>query len=189
MGSIFKFVARVGYDVVNRLVNSGYQAAKSVVSSTYNIIRSRPEAPPDPQELADLLQEASRPPESLAEPQEARDVLEIEQVYNRRLLGNAIAHYEIQNHTSTSPTDFLNNARGLVTDFFRAHPNNKFQISLTFIVIKVDAQGSVVAEEETGRSSKQEVVFPATDVEEVYDRMRDKIIESFANYMRNRRGS
>ena len=115
-------------------------------------------------------------------------VLEIEQVRNRRLLGNAIAHYEIQNHTSTSPTDFLNNARDLVTDFFRDNPNNKFQLTLTFVVIKVDAQGLVVAEEETGRSSKQESVFPATRVDEVYDRMRDKIVESFANFLKNRSG-
>ena len=112
----------------------------------------------------------------------------IEQVVNRRLLGNAIAHYEIQNRTSTSPTDFLNNTRGLVTNFFRNNPNNKFQISFTFIVIKVDASGAVVSEEETGRSSKQESVYSATNIDEVYDRMKDRIIESFAAYMRNGSG-
>ena len=132
--------------------------------------------PQDPQE-----------PNEVWQPEDPQD-LEIEQVRNRRLLGNAIAHYEIQNHTSTSPTDFVNNVRGLVTDFFRDNHNNKFQLTLTFVVIKVDAQGLVVAEEETGRSSKQEVVFPATNVDEVYDRMKDKIIESFAAYMRNGSG-
>ena len=82
--------------------------------------------------------------------QEPQEQLNITQVVNRRLLGNAIVHYEIQNRTSTSPTDFLNNTRDLVTNFFRDNPNNKFQIRLNFVVIKVDASGAVVSEEETG---------------------------------------
>ena len=169
MGSILRWFS-------NTVVN--------VVSVTYvnvrNIIFGTPEEPEDQEEPNELWI-----PEN---PQEARDVLEIVQVHNRRLLGNAIAHYEILNHSSTSPTDFLNNARSLVTDFFRDNPNNKFQLSLTFVVIKVDAQGSVVAEEETGRSSKQESVFSTTNVDEVYDRKRDKIVESFANFLKNGSG-
>ena len=162
MGSIFKWfsdtVVNVGYHLVD--------AAKSVVSSTYdNVLKFIWDTPEEPQEQLDITQ-----------------------VVNRRLLGNAIAHYEIQNRTSTSPTDFLNNTRDLVTNFFRDNPNTKFQITLNFVVTKVDASGAVVSEEETGRSSKQEPVYSVTDVDEVYDRMKDKIIESFASYMRNGSG-
>ena len=136
MGSIFRWFSDIVVDVV---------------SVTYvnvrNFIFGEPQEPQEPQA-----------PEAPEEPQEQ---LDITQVHNRRLLGNAIAHYEIQNQTSTSPTDFLNNARDLFTGFLRENPNNKFQLTPTFVVVKVDAQGSVVAEEETGRSSKQEVVFPA----------------------------
>ena len=89
---------------------------------------------------------------------------------------------------STSPTDFLNNTRDLVTNFFRNNPSNKFQITLVFKVIKVGPSGEVVDEEETGRSSKQEAIYSATNVEEAYERMKTKILESFAAYMRNGRG-
>ena len=148
MGSIFRWFS----DTVVNVVSVTYVSVRNFIFGT-------PEDRRTPDEPNEVWQ-----PEDLMPP---NDVLEIEQVRGRRLLGNATAHYEIQNHTSTSPTDFLNNARGLVTDFFRDNPNNKSQLTLTFVVIKVDAQGSVVAEEETGRSSKQEVVFSATDVEEV----------------------
>ena len=113
--------------------------------------------------------------------------MEITQVQNRRLLGNTIAHYEIQNHANLTPEDFLNATRPLVTDFFRRNPGNKFQLTLNFIVVKVDAAGNVVEEEDTGRLSKQKPVRQSTDVGEAYDEMKDKIIESFANYLR--RGS
>ena len=117
-----------------------------------------------------------------------QDVLEIAQVRNRRLLGGTIAHYEIQNHANATPEDFLNVTRPLVTDFFLDNPNNKFQLTLTFVVVKVDSTGNVVEEEETGLSSRQESVYPTTNVEKVYDRMKDKVIESFSNFMKNGSG-
>ena len=117
-----------------------------------------------------------------------RRTLEITQVQNRRLLGNTIAHYEIQNHANLTPTDFLNATRPIVTDFFRRNPGNKFQLTLNFIVVKVDAAGNVVEEEDTGRSSRQEIVHPSTDVGEAYDQMKDKIIESFATFLQNGSG-
>ena len=57
-----------------------------------------------------------------------RRTLEITQVQNRRLLGNTIAHYEIQNHANLTPTIFLNATRPIVTNFFRRNPGNKFQL-------------------------------------------------------------
>ena len=150
----------------------------NVVSVTYvsvrNFVFGTPQEPQAPQE-----------PE---EPQEPNEDLEITQVRNRRILGNAIAHYEIQNHSNASPTDFLSATRSIVSDFFRDNPNNKFQLTLTFVVVKVNAQGNVVEEEETGQSSKQESVYSTTDVDEVYDRMRDKIVESFAIFLKNGSG-
>ena len=170
MSGIFRWFS----DTVVNVVSVTYVSVRNFIFGEPNEVR-HPEEPNEvwyPEDVNEVNVEANNVPR-------------IEQVQSRRLLGNAIAHYEIQNHTSTSPTDFLNNARGLVTNFFRDNPNNKFQISLLFVVVKVDAQGSIVAEEETGRSSKQEVVLPATNVDEVYNRMRDKIIES---YMRNGSG-
>ena len=172
MGSIFRWFS----DIVVGVVSLTYVNVRNFIFGEPNEVWQ----PQDPQEPNEVRQPQ--------DPQEAHDVLEIEQVRNRRLLGNAIAHYEIQNQTSTSPTDFLNNVRDLVTVFFRDNPNNKFQLTVTFVVVTVDAQGTVVAEEETGRSSKQERVYSVTDVDEVYDRMKDKIIESFAAYMRNGSG-
>ena len=114
--------------------------------------------------------------------------LEITQVKSRRLLRNTIAHYEIQNHANLTPTDFLNLTRSIVTDFFRRNPGNKFQLSLSLILVKVDAARGVIEEEETFMSTKQEVVYEATNVVETYDRMVTKIIELFANFLRKGSG-
>ena len=114
--------------------------------------------------------------------------LEITQVRNRRLLRNTVAHYEIQNHVNLTPTDFLSATRPIVTDFFRRNPRNKFQLTLNFIVVKVDAAGNVVEEEDVNTLSRQEIVHPSTDVGEAYDRMKDKIIETFAKFLRRRSG-
>ena len=114
--------------------------------------------------------------------------LEITQVQNRRLLGNVIAHYEIQNHANLTSEDFLTAKRPLVTDFFRRNPRNKFQLSLNLILVKVDAAGNVVEEEETCLSTKQEIVYESTDVDETYDRMVTKIIELFSKFLKNGSG-
>ena len=139
------------------------------------------------QERNRRLQVARRNKRARAAERRIQRPLEITQVRNRRLLGNTVAHYETQNHANLTPVDFLNATRPLVTDFLRRNPGNKFQLTLNFIVVKVDAAGNVVEEEDVNTSSKQKSVRPSTDVDETYDEMKDKIIESFANFIR--RGS
>ena len=92
---------------------------------------------------------------------------------------NIIEHHEIQNHTSLTPEDFLTATRPLVT--FRRNPKNKFQLSLNLIVVRVDAAGNVVEEEDIVLSSDQMIVRPSTNVDDNFSQMRGKIIELIAN--------
>ena len=101
----------------------------------------------------------------------------------RRLLENTVAHFEIHNQVNTSPTDFLQNAKDIVINFFRENPNNKIQIALVCDVVKVDAAtGVVIAKEQPVFNSNQKSIFPATDLDNVFGGMTTKILEAFSTY-------
>ena len=107
-----------------------------------------------------------------------------------RLLGNnVIGHYTVHSEGNTSPMDFLNFTRNVVIRFLRERPQNKVQLSLICVMMRVDpATGEVTNEEQTSFNSKQESVFESTDLEEVYERMVTKMLEAFATYLKNGSG-
>ena len=50
------------------------------------------------------------------------------------------------------------------------------------------ATGNVAGKELASLNSKQESVFDSMDLEVMYDRMTTKLLESFANYLKNGSG-
>ena len=106
-----------------------------------------------------------------------------------RLLGNnIIGRHMIHSEGYTSPTDFLNFTRNVIR-FLRERPQNKAQLSLIWIMMRVDpATGEVTNEEQASFNSRQETIFGSTDFEEVYERMVAKILEAFATYLKNGSG-
>ena len=98
--------------------------------------------------------------------------LTVEQVQSRRIAGNTVAHFEIRNQVNTSPTDVFENANDLLIQFFREHLKTKIQFGLVCEVIRVNpTTGEVIDEEQAVFQSRQESIFPATDLDETYNRM------------------
>ena len=108
----------------------------------------------------------------------------------RRLLGNnVIGHHTINFIGNTSPRDFLNYTRNAVIRFLRERPQNKVQINLICIMMRVDSTtGNITNEEQASFNSLQESIFESTDLEEVSERMMTKILEAFATYLKNGSG-
>ena len=108
----------------------------------------------------------------------------------RQLLGNRVVnHYEVLAHGNASPMDFLSHIRSTVIDFLDENRQNKVQLALVCVMVKVNpVTGEVTAEERAVFLSKQESIFEATDVEPLYDTMTAKILEAFATYQQNGRG-
>ena len=107
-----------------------------------------------------------------------------------RLLGNnVLGQYTIHAKVSTSPRDFLDRAENVVVNFLGEHPQNKVQLSLVCIMLRFDpTTGNVIAEEPAHFNSAMEIVYGATDLQGVYERMRTKILESFSTYLKNGSG-
>ena len=104
----------------------------------------------------------------------------------RLLGGGVVGQYMIIAKVNTSPTDFLNRTRNVIINFLREKPQNKVRFVLVCVMIRVDpATGKVIAEENTYFNSKIEVVYETTDLNEVYNRMITRIIESFSSYLKN----
>ena len=111
------------------------------------------------------------------------------EIVPRRLLGNAIRHYEIHSMKNTSPTDFLNFTRNVAIRFLQERPQNKVRINLICTMVKVDPiTGGITNEDQVSFNSNQESIFESTNLEEVYDRIVTKILESFASYLKNGSG-
>ena len=108
----------------------------------------------------------------------------------RRLLANNVmGHYTINSIGNTSPRDFLNYVRNTVIGFLNERRQNKDQLSLICIMIRVDpATGIVTNEEQVSFNSLQEPVYGSTDLEKTYEKMITKILESFATYLKNGSG-
>ena len=107
-----------------------------------------------------------------------------------RLLGNnVLGQYTIHVKVSTSPRDFLDRAENAVTRFLGEHPRNKVQLSLVCIMVRFDpTTGNVIAEEPAHFNSAMEIVYEATDLQGVYERVKTKILESFSTYLKNGSG-
>ena len=114
---------------------------------------------------------------------------EIGIVPRKRLLNNAMTHYHISSHDTTSPFDFLNRVREVVIKFLKERPRNKIQINLICEMMRLDpATGDITNEELASFNSKQESVISSTDLETMYERMITKILEAFSTYLRNGSG-
>ena len=107
-----------------------------------------------------------------------------------RLLGNnVLGQYTIHARVSTSPRDFLDRMENVVIKFLKEHSENKVQLSLVCIMVRFDpTTGNIIAEEPAHFNSAMEIVFEATDLQEVYERMKTKILESFSTYLKNGSG-
>ena len=115
---------------------------------------------------------------------------EPEIVPRERLLGNnVLGQYTIHAKVSTSPRDFLDRTENVVVKFLGDHPQNKAQLSLVCVMVRFDpTTGNVIAEEPAHFNSAMEIVFEATDLQGVYERMKTKILESFSTYLKNGSG-
>lgn len=79
--------------------------------------------------------------------------------------------------------------RNAIVTFLEERPQNKVQFTLTCVMVKVDpATGDVIAEEEAYFHSSIEVIYESTNLDEVYERMTTKILESFSTYLKNGSG-
>ena len=108
----------------------------------------------------------------------------------RRLLSNAVSYHEVLPRNETiSPQDFLREVRQSVISFIRDNSKNKIQISLICEMMRTDpVTGNIVSVEQAAFDSKQEAVYDATDLEDLYERMVSKILESFSAYLRKGSG-
>ena len=104
--------------------------------------------------------------------------------------GQIVNHYVINAVGNTSPLDFLNSIKGSVITFLDQHRQSKVSISLVCEMVKVDtATGNIVDTDDTATfRSYLESVFESTDLEEIYQKMSGKILESFATYLKNGSG-
>ena len=85
--------------------------------------------------------------------------------------------------------DFLSHIRSTVITFLNENRQNKVQLALSCVMVRVNpVTGEVTAEEQAVFLSKQESVFEATDLEFLYDTMIAKILEAFATYQQNGSG-
>ena len=105
-------------------------------------------------------------------------------------IGCALATFSYFFRVETiSPQDFLREVRRSVISFMRDNPESKIQISLICEMMRTDlATGNIVSVERAAFNSKQEAVYDATDLEDLYERMVSKILESFSAYLRKGSG-
>ena len=108
----------------------------------------------------------------------------------RRLLSDAVSHHEVLPRDETiSPQNFLREVRRLVISFIRDNLENKIQISLICKMMRTDpVTWNIVSVEQAAFNSRQEAVYDATDLEDLYERMVSKILESFSAYLRKGSG-
>ena len=115
---------------------------------------------------------------------------EPEIVSRGRLLGNnVLGQYTIHSKVYTSPRDFLNSPENVIIKFLKERPQNKVQLSLVCVMVRFDpTTGKIAAEEQAYFNSAIEIVYESTDLNEVYERMKTKILESFSTYLKNGSG-
>src|SRR5271157_1231131 len=92
--------------------------------------------------------------------------------------------YTIDGMEGIDAVSFLNSVRPQVISQISRNPMTKINIVLTCIMERVDMKSGEVITAECPFVSKTEVVLAATDVNELYNNVRDKILESMANFQR-----
>ena len=108
----------------------------------------------------------------------------------RRLLSNIMSDYEILSHDETiSPQDFLQDIGEVVMRFINGRRGYKVHLVLVCQMERADlATGTIDQTEEAYFRTQQVPVYRATDLEDIYENMKAKMLESFANYLRNGSG-
>ena len=83
--------------------------------------------------------------------------------------------------TETTPLDFMNEVEGVVIRFLGEHLNNKVQLGLICEVNRLRlVTGAEWDVQPSNFRSNQESIYEATNLGEVYNRMRTRILESFS---------
>ena len=108
----------------------------------------------------------------------------------RRLLSNIVSDHEILSHDETiSPQDFLRDIEISLLRFIDGKRGNKVQLTLTCEMDRVDlATGEINETTEAYFRTLQTSVHGATDLQGMYETMKSKMLESFANYLKNGSG-
>ena len=107
---------------------------------------------------------------------------EVVQDSTRHIQRNTVAHYFVENPmTETTPFDFINKVEGVVIRFLGEHLNNKVQLGLICEVNRLRlVTGAEWDVQPSNFRSNQESIYEATNLGEVYNRMRTRILESFS---------
>ena len=108
----------------------------------------------------------------------------------RRLLSNIVSDHEILSHDETiSPQVFLRDIERPLLRFIDGRRGNKVELILTCEMQRVDLSTGEIAETtEAHFRTLQTAVHEATDLNSMYETMKAKMVESFANYLRNGSG-
>ena len=78
-----------------------------------------------------------------------------------------------------SPEFFLDFVKNLVLVKFKENPNTKQRLVLICEMIKTNPATGKETVDDAPFSSKQEFILKGTNLEEIYQKMKDKIIEKF----------
>lgn len=107
-----------------------------------------------------------------------------------RLLSNIVMDFDVLSHDDTiSPQDFLRDIRSTVVQFIGENTRHKVMLTLSCVMERINvATGRVEQTDESHFSTLQVPVYRATDLESMYETMRIKMLEAFANYLRNGSG-
>ena len=118
------------------------------------------------------------------------DVNNYEVTPARRLLSNIVSDHEILSHDETiSPQDFLRNIEDTLLGFIDERRGNEVQLTLVCEMKGVDlTTGEINETKEAYFRTLQVAVYEATDLRCMYETMKTRMLESFANYLRNGSG-
>ena len=76
----------------------------------------------------------------------------------------------------------------LILNKLREYPQSKVCVSLSCSMVKSNPANGEETRDNAHFSSRQETIYEGTDLKEVYQDMKDKILESFATYQKNGSG-
>ena len=86
------------------------------------------------------------------------------------------------------PVSFLNMVKETILNKIKENPQSKVHVNLVCTMIKSKPDADKEIRDVAHFSSKQETIHEGTDLEEVYQTMKDKILESLASYQKNGSG-
>ena len=104
----------------------------------------------------------------------------------RQIKNNIVVHHEITINVNTSNTDFFEQTKETLVNFFKENTQHEIQMTLIRVMQKIDpATGAILVEESVPFHSKQESVFSSTNLEDLIESMKAKVLESFSIFLRN----